>query len=240
MSSLSVFVENDFEIVIDLQTGESFTTQAGYVRMSGKSKSTISERMASVREGELKSGEILTDAGLRSVRLIPANVAFKWLLKDNYEFAEKMGEAGATVFFQKIAGYQQQAKPQTVGEIILAQAQLLVDVERRMATVESDVAVIKDRAIAAEKELKALPPATKNSPARTTRNNINTLIRSFCHAVGMAHKEAWNNLYREFRDRCHVDLKIRASNGNCKPLDLAETLDVLEDLYAVAQDIFKV
>jgi prophage antirepressor-like protein len=135
-------------------------------------------------------------------------------------------------------GKYEPTKPQTMGEIILAQAQMLVDMERRVLTVESEVKQIQERAIAAEKELKSLPPATKQCPKRTARTNINTLIRSFCHANNVEHRKAWGDLYREFRDRHHVDLKIRAANGKCAPLDLAETLDVIEDLYAVAQEIF--
>jgi phage anti-repressor protein len=143
-------------------------------------------------------------------------------------------------------------KPQSQLEILLASVQQLVEIEHRqreleqqnavlsstLTLVREDVKQIQERANAAEKELKALPPSSKECPKRTARTNINTLIRSFCHANNVEHRKAWNDLYREFRDRCHIDLKIRAANGKCAPLDLAETLDVIEDLYAVAKEIF--
>jgi hypothetical protein len=103
-TSLTVFKENGIELVIDTTTGEAFATQRGYSRMSGKAESTISER--TLRFDVVKNSEILTSTGLKTIRLIPASLVFKWLLKDNPGLAEKMGEAGATVYMHQIAGYK--------------------------------------------------------------------------------------------------------------------------------------
>ena len=92
------------ELVIDNETGESFATVKGYTRMSGKANSTITERVA--RLEDIKSAEILTTQGLRMARLIPANLVFKWMLKDNPELAEVMGCAGATLYMQHLAGFK--------------------------------------------------------------------------------------------------------------------------------------
>lgn len=96
------------ELVINCETGESFATLKGYMRMSGKAKSTISERVKGVRLEYIKDAEIHTPGGLQGVRLIPAKIVFKWLLKDNPELAEAMGTAGATIYLQRLAGYKQQ------------------------------------------------------------------------------------------------------------------------------------
>lgn len=62
MSNLTRFENDGVELVIDTKTGEAFATQAGYVRMSGKSKSTVSDRVSravwagDIKEGEIKSG----------------------------------------------------------------------------------------------------------------------------------------------------------------------------------------
>lgn len=256
MTTLSVFEKDGLEIVIDLKTGASYATQSAYARMSGKSKSTISERMHGVREEDILTAEIQTRGGLQRVRLIPARLAFQWALKDNQALAAKMGEAGCTVFFHQIAGYKVTSqedfiKPQSQLEILSLAVQQLVELDKRqkeieqqnvlltanLQSVQSDVKEIQDRAYKAEKELKALPSATKECPRRTVRTNINTLVRTYCYSTALSHREAWNNLYREFRDRCHIDLKIRAANGSCRPLDIAEALDVLDDLCAVAQEI---
>ena len=136
-------------------------------------------------------------------------------------------------------------KPKTQAEILVESAQMLLEIERRqqrqeseLALVKSDVQEIQQRAIAAEKELKALPAPEQPAQSRTARSNVNSLIRGYCHRCAISHTEAYKNLYREFRDRYHIDLRIRAANGKSAPLDIAESLEVMEDLYALASELF--
>lgn len=80
---LQLFNEGNIELVIDLKTGESFATQAGYVRMSKKSQSTISSRMLrlseSQRKKDLKEAEVVTAKGLQKSTLITGK-----LVKNGY------------------------------------------------------------------------------------------------------------------------------------------------------------
>lgn len=78
--------KDGIELVIDTRTGESFATQSGYARMSGKSKSTISERISrGVRLGDVKEGEIQTAGGLQKITLIPVKDVIDWLLTDYHQ-----------------------------------------------------------------------------------------------------------------------------------------------------------
>jgi hypothetical protein len=107
MSNLARFsTESGIELVIDTVTGEAFATQSGYVRMSGVAKNTISMRLKGFNLEELKTAQMETAGGLQGVQLIPANLIFKWLLKDNPDLAEEMGQAGATIYLYKLAGYK--------------------------------------------------------------------------------------------------------------------------------------
>jgi hypothetical protein len=110
MSSLTVFKQDGIELVIDTMTGEAFATQAGYCRMSGVAKDTISKRMSRGYKGVditgFKMAEIFTGGGLQGVALIPADTVFDWLLKDNPGLAKAMGKAGATVYMHQLAGYK--------------------------------------------------------------------------------------------------------------------------------------
>lgn len=111
MSNLTVFDNDGLELVINTQTGESFATQTGYARMSGLSQQAINKRCnrSDNQDGFLEA-EIPTSKGLRTYNLIPAKLVFKWLMKDNPDLAERMGEAGATIFLQRLAGWE---KPKT-------------------------------------------------------------------------------------------------------------------------------
>jgi hypothetical protein len=207
-------------------------------------------------ENRVFEAEVLTAGGLQGGTIIPRKLGTSAIKKYNPDLYEAMAEAGHLVFLHKLAGYEVKSeaapKARTQAEILLESIQLVVDMERRQAeleqqnallvssqqNVQADVHEIKTRAAEAGAELKALPPATKEPEERSLRANLNTLVRAYCHANNVSHPTAWGSLYREFRDRYHVDLKIRAANGTCKPLDVAQSLGLLEDLYAVAETLF--
>lgn len=75
----------------------------------------------------------------------------------------------------------------------------------------------------------------------TTRAKLNRLVRDYSAATAIHHQEIWRRLYREFRDRYHIDLKARAKNlpKKLSTLDICEQLGKIEELYAVAFEILK-
>lgn len=91
MTSLTRFeTEDGIELVIDTLTGESFVTVSGYARMSGKARSTISERLKGVREEEIKEAQVQTAGGLQGVQLLKLTTCINWLLKDKPSFVGKL------------------------------------------------------------------------------------------------------------------------------------------------------
>lgn len=73
MINLTRYENNDgLEIYIDTNTGVAFTTQAGYCRMTGIAKLTISDRMNKPSDSEfIKEAQVVTPGGLQGVRLLP-------------------------------------------------------------------------------------------------------------------------------------------------------------------------
>lgn len=106
MTSLTRFDNDGLELVIDTQTGEAFATVSGYAGMVGKDKSTISRRVKTVALASIKTSEMLTSTGLKTVVLIPAELVYDWAFDDKPELAHAMGKAGATLFLHKLAGYE--------------------------------------------------------------------------------------------------------------------------------------
>lgn len=104
MSTLQRYDRDGLELVIDTQSGEAFATVSGYARMSGKAKSTISDR--TVRSGGLKTAEVQTTTGSKTVRLIPESIISDWIIDDNPKLAKQMLKAGVRVFLYGVAGYQ--------------------------------------------------------------------------------------------------------------------------------------
>lgn len=108
-SNLTRYDNNGIELIIDTTTGESFATQRGYARMSGKTQSTINSRINRMTEGErnqyIKTAEADTQGGLQGVRLIPEDLITEWIVKDNPEMAKQLMKLGVRVFLHQLAGF---------------------------------------------------------------------------------------------------------------------------------------
>jgi prophage antirepressor-like protein len=135
---------------------------------------------------------------------------------------------------------QYAVKQMTAGEILLAQAQAMVEQERRTSALETRVAAIESRRIEAEREMFLLPAPAEPAEPLTDRARINRLVRQHAEETQLEHSAVWKQLYCEFRDRYHVDLRARARLGDkgTKPLDIAEELALLPQLYATAWALY--
>lgn len=137
---LQRFDQDGIELVINTETGESFATERGYARMSGKSQSTVNSRIIRMDEGErnslTKETEILTPGGLQGARILTEDLITQWLPKDNPDMATQLLKLGIRGFLHKLAGFEvtstaveQQLTPL---EILLRQTQALVDMDNRL------------------------------------------------------------------------------------------------------------
>lgn len=102
VSNLQLFNNEGLELIINSETGESFSTVSGYARMSGKARSTLTERLSKL---PVITTEVNTGGGVQGVRLISEDLMVEWLPKDNPEMATKMMKAGIRVFLHTLAGY---------------------------------------------------------------------------------------------------------------------------------------
>ena len=105
-SSLQRFDHDGIELIINIETGESFATVRGYARMSGKTHTTILRRLRVVTPEVLNHAQIQTAGGLQGGALIPEDLICQWLIKDNPELALKVMQLGVRLFLHTIAGFQ--------------------------------------------------------------------------------------------------------------------------------------
>jgi prophage antirepressor-like protein len=140
--------------------------------------------------------------------------------------------------------YAVAGRAKTQIELLLESVQALAEQERQTAALAQRVDAIEARAAAGDQALRALPAPALPAPELTERMQINQVVRGFCQLTGADYRETWNRLYREVRDRCHLDLKRRADRAEMSVLDLAESLDagehpgLLRQVYAIAFELF--
>lgn len=148
---------------------------------------------------------------------------------------------------ERIAKESVNTKPLTTAQLLLAQAQVLVDLEESVLKVAKEqleqnyrLEAIEQRSLNAIDSLKLLPAATVEVEQMTPKANLNRLVRGFVVANSLDYRTTWNSLYREMRDRTHIDLKVRGKNH--KPqlsgVEYAEKFGYIEQLYAVAYEMF--
>lgn len=92
-------------------------------------------------------------------------------------------------------------------------------------------------------EIKQLPSATPVFIATqmTTRSKLRRLVNTYGrehHATERDYQIYWNTIFNELFYRDHINLKLQAKNHNMSNLDMAEKLGLMEELYAIANEIF--
>ncbi len=94
----------------------------------------------------------------------------------------------------------------------------------------------------AVEELTALPLCPTPAAPRTPRDCINEIVRNYALRTCSDSDRpdfggAYSKLYREVYFRLHIDLKQRAANSNRKPLDVAEEVGIIEQVWAIASEV---
>jgi len=108
MTNLTRFDKDGIEILIDTQTGESFASISGYARMANISKQAISKR-CTVNQSVLKTAEIDTTSGIRTVNLITEDTICEWIIKDNPFMASQLLKLGVRMFLHQLAGIEKES-----------------------------------------------------------------------------------------------------------------------------------
>lgn len=112
MNCLQRFDNEGLELVIDLNTGEVFASQAAIIRMTGKPKSTIANWAKGVPNEVVKEAEIPTPRGLQWVRLFPENAIHEAFLRYNPYLLKQCAKVGLRVYLHGLVGFRYEAKMQ--------------------------------------------------------------------------------------------------------------------------------
>ncbi|MCB0302860.1 MAG: Bro-N domain-containing protein [Calditrichaeota bacterium] len=115
----------------------------------------------------------------------------------------------------------------------------IIAMRMKQLELEKRVSRIEQQREEAEEAIAALPRASEPALEASTRTRINQLVKSYAASRHLTFRAVYTWLYREFRDRYHIDLSTRAKNRNQKPLDVAEAEGCLDDLFVLASNILQ-
>lgn len=92
-----------------------------------------------------------------------------------------------------------------------------------------------EKHISTKADLENILPETK---PKTLRANLNEVVRSYAKKNNIDFQLPWIDLYRQFYYRNNYNLTVRAQNAKMRILDYAEQEGILEDLMALATEMF--
>jgi len=167
--------------------------------------------------------------------MVNGNETSDFMLK--IEFAKKLAMQARTTEGENVRNYFiecekklkqiEQPKQITTAEMLLAQAQLMVEQDKRLTAIEKRL----DKKADIEKLLPDVKP-------KTLRANLNEMIRSYSQKNEIDFFVVWQTLYKEFYYRNNCNIILRAKNKHMKILDYAEQEGILEDIMALALELF--
>lgn len=135
---------------------------------------------------------------------------------------------------------QEQQRPMSPAELILQMAQLGVEHEKRIATVEDKVEEIIESGKQAEFDLDYVPVSEDILPGMSLRKKILAIVNTYQRATQMAHRTLWDNIYKKLYYNYGVALtrckKIRKSETW---LEVAERKGHLEKIYTIVSEYAK-
>jgi hypothetical protein len=143
MSDLIPFKNNDgLELVVDTNTGETFASISAVARMTDKDKSLISRYvnggLKTVARMELKTAELQTATGLKTVVLLNEHQIMEVIYKYNPELLKNITWLGTRAYLHKLAGYKHESTPvapKTALELAKEQVKLLEQIELKDAAI---------------------------------------------------------------------------------------------------------
>ena len=132
------------------------------------------------------------------------------------------------------------AKPMTQAELILAQAQALVDVERKLNSVEAKV----DRIVKAQEDvmaqLEAIPLVEGEIPEQSARSKVNELVRHYSSISGIGYRDVWNSIYKTLLYNYGINVSgIKAIKPNESKFDKAIRVGHLDTIHLVISEMIR-
>lgn len=135
---------------------------------------------------------------------------------------------------------KQNSKPLTQAEIILVQAQALVDMERKINSVEAKV----DKIVKAQEDvmaqLEAIPLIEGEIPEQSARSKVNELVRHYSYISGISYREVWNAIYKVLLYNYGINISgIKAIKPNESKFDKAIRVGHLDTIHLVISEMIR-
>lgn len=171
---------------------------------------------------------IINESGLYSLvlssRKLEAKVFKKWITSEVLPQIRKTGAYSV--------------KPMTQSEIVLYNAQMLVNIERKQLEQQKQITEIKEKQERAEEYLQQI----SKEPVRTlfvnTRKAVDELVKNYALANNIEISNVYNTLYKDFSLKYRIDLKTASKKRRVSIIGYIEEQGLIAQLFEIAKTIF--
>ena len=132
-------------------------------------------------------------------------------------------------------------KPMTTLELIAAQAQAMVEMEKRMNAMDDKINFIYDQYQNGQKQLALLPLSEEPMPEQSLRSKINELVRSYATMVGADYKDVWVRVYKDLYYRYGVNVNaVKSIKNRETKLEKLERTGNLSKAHSVISEMIRI
>jgi len=198
-------------------------------------KSIVESEFGSLAfETDTEYQELTGVARNKCVHLTEDQAIFIGTLSRNSEQAVRFKIKLVKSFSAARKAIRELVKPKTPAEMLLDQAQMLVDHERKLSQIEEKVNYLIEDKENARQQLISLPLSGDNIPEETLRSKVVRLVNLYSRYTGLYQQDVWNKMYEQMLYRYHINIKIRKKiKGEKNNLDVAERLMCMDKLHAL-------
>ena len=188
-----------------------------------------------------------TESGIQQMTIINDGNLYRLVLKSKKKEAEKFeswvcDEVLPTI--RKTGKYDAtQPKVMSIEELIIAQAQSMIDAKKDIAEVKQEVLEVKSKLAQIEEsrnvatqELLLAERSKESLPEETTRVKIRRLVNQYCNAKNADQKSVWYVVYDRLYYRYGISLRSIVKKNNENMLDVAERLGHLDKIFAICSN----
>ena len=190
---------------------------------------------------------IPSDGGNQEQFIINEGNLYRLVLKSKKKEAEKFeswvcDEVLPTI--RKTGKYDAtQPKVMSIEELIIAQAQSMIDAKKDIAEVKQEVLEVKSKLAQIEEsrnvatqELLLAERSKESLPEETTRVKIRRLVNQYCNAKNADQRSVWYVVYDRLYYRYGISLRSIVKKNNENMLDVAERLGHLDKIFAICSN----
>ena len=132
-------------------------------------------------------------------------------------------------------------KPMTAFELIAAQAQAMVEMEKRMNAMDEKINFIYDQYQNGQKQLSLLPLSEEPMPEQSLRSKINELVRSYATMVGADYRDVWVRVYKDLYYRYGINVNaVKSIKNRETKLEKLERTGNLSKAHTVISEMIRI